>query len=205
MREGLREPDWYAVQVKSGEENAVVEEGRALFRAEMGEEIFAMKRKKELKGLGNWYTVPQLLLPGFVFFRTADFDYACKALAPLGKAGRILSSGDEIAHFPAEEAKLLQALGGERHMIDISIGYKTEKDVHILSGPLRGRRQLITKINRHKRSARLYTSLLKEDQGFWVGLRLCETKAEAEEMIRAGQISFSPIEEIPPELRDKIA
>lgn len=197
--------DWYALQVRAGDEEAVVEDCRHLFRPDMGEEIFVIKKKREIRENGNWWTLSSVLFPGYVFVKTEDQAYLCRVLAPLGAVKRILTAGSDIAPLGRDEVALLEELGGEDHLIDISIGYKDEADVHILSGPLAGKRNLVRKIIRNKRVAKIETGRFGREKTMWVGLRLKETRSQAEEMIAKGSICLSPITDVPVEVRKKFA
>ena len=197
--------NWYALQVRTGDEESVVGDCRHLFRRDRGEEVFVMKRKREVRHQGNWWTISSVQFPGYIFVKTNDEDYLCKALAPLGSVKRILSSGREITPLQRDEAELLEALGGNSRMIDISIGYKDETGVYVLSGPLAGRMDHVKKINRNKRIAKIETGRFGNQTQMWVGLRLPYTREQAEEMIRADSMPLSNMTDIPVELRRKFA
>ena len=197
--------NWYALQVRIGDEESVVEDCQHLFRREIGEEVFVIKKKREIRHQGNWWTISSVQFPGYIFVKTNDADYLCRVLAPFGKVKRILSSGSEITPLQQGEAELLQALGGSNHMIDISIGYKDETGIHVLSGPLAGRLEFIRKIERNKRIAKLETGRFGSEKQMWVGLRLPSTREQAEEMIRSNSIQLSKITDIPLEVRKKFA
>ena len=71
-----------------------------------------------------------------------------------------------------EEEDMILRLGGERHIVDISVGYKEGDRVTITEGPLTGLESQIKTINRTKRTAVLLVTLMSEIREINMGLVL---------------------------------
>lgn len=172
----------YAVPVYAGEEDPVVNVCRGLLQAD--EEVFTMKRRKDIHGLGRWWTDTGVLFPGYVFLKTKDPSRISGVLHHAPAVRKKLPDRAYVMPVSDEEAALLAALGGDAHVIDISVGYKDETGVVLLWGPLCGLQDKIRKINRHNRVARIEAPLFNGEKRLWVGLRVLSSREEAEETIR---------------------
>ena len=157
---------WYILFVRAGAEHRVVNDLRRFF-AHSGipyetdpfcPESECYYRSKELRKLGKNY-IRRPLFPGYVFLETnmpADefigqagrYIYASSDIIRLLKYGE----SDEIA-MPENERKRFEFLLSGKRCIERSVGYIEGDVIHIEGGALVGLEALITKIDRHNRSA----------------------------------------------------
>lgn len=70
------------------------------------------------------------------------------------------------------EPPFLKELCGDGSLIDMSRGIIKDKIPTVTSGPLRGREQLIRKIDRHKRTAEIEIPIDGKKQRVTVGLEI---------------------------------
>ena len=183
--------DWYAVQVLTGHEDEVIEACRPLVRKELKEEIFTLKREKEMHRAGHYWTELKALFPGYIFFVTPDVTGLYEALRVITLFKKLVRAGREIQPLYAKEAALFAELGGEKHIVEMSIGFKEGDEVGVLCGPLAVYKGKIVRIDRHNRTARIETTFFGETKLISVGLKVLRTRTEAENiMYKTGQFSL---------------
>ena len=175
--------NWYTLQVRTRHEDEMIGLCKPLVREELGEEVFTMRRKKELHGAdGMRETVSVPMFPGYIFIRTDDIERIRQSLRVIIQFKRILKSGGQFMPVYEEEARTFRALGGDAHEVDISIGFKDGDEVGILDGSLLLYTGKIEKIVRHKKTAYIRAMFLGEERVIPVGLEVLSTRQEAEDL-----------------------
>ena len=174
---------WYVVQVQTGHEDEVVARCKSILRPECEEDVFSLKREKEIRRRGEWKTVEQAAFPGYVFFITTDIAGLLRGLRTVPLFTRLLRYDREITPLREEEARLFDKMGGEQRLLKISIGYKDGDDVGVLIGPLAMVVGKIIRQNRHNRVAQVEITMCGEPKRIWLGLKELRTKTEAQALI----------------------
>lgn len=108
------------------------------------------------------------MFPGYIFLVTGRVEELFYRLKEVPELTKILGDGREFIPIKDEEKALLQQMGNEEHVTEMSVGYLTGKQVVILSGPMKGMDGKIKKIDRHKRMAVLEVGMF----GRWVDVRV---------------------------------
>lgn len=140
-----------AVQVRAGHEAAAA---RRIMRAAQGAaiDVFCPQCELARREAGEWKVESRLLLPGYVLVRTSDAEALERALATVGSV-RLVGEGGAPGALSAEEARAFAELGGEKHVLRMSLGTITDGVLHVSQGALVGREHLVRKIDRHRRMA----------------------------------------------------
>lgn len=123
---------------------------------------------------GEWRRVTDVLFPGYVFIVSNDIERASAQLRSVPAFTRILgASGGLFFPLDDEEVAWLNALvATPDYVVPMSTGVIVGDRVTIVSGALKGREALISKIDRHKRLAYLDLHILGRDKAVKVGLEV---------------------------------
>lgn len=169
--------NWYAVQVRSGKEDEIVNACQIYVDNHALNECFIPRCKKMKKFRGKWHNVEEILFKGYVFMITDYIDKLYIELKKIPDLTKILGNdGENIYPIRKEEAMFLTRFGGENHMVDISYGFIEGDVIRISDGPLMGQEGNIIKIDRHKRIAYINVSLFDRETTVQVGLEIISKK-----------------------------
>ena len=154
---------WYIVQVFRGQEEVFVERLRdtADYYVFVPKRVVLLKRKDGLK------KVLEPMFPGYVFV-ASDMDlmsfknFYHLSMSIIDGCIRILKHKDDVEALYPHERLMLERFIDQDQVIDVSHGLIEGDRIQILDGPLVGKESMITKINRHKRSAWVEVELLGE-------------------------------------------
>ena len=148
---------YYVIQVKSGNEDKVIEEITKQNRKAVVFDAFAPKRKARRKYKTGWVDVEERCFPGYVFVETDVPKTLFKDLYWIPEFTRLLGreeGTDNFVSLSEDEARMVDILYGKQseRVIDISHVEIHEGDtIRILDGPLRDLETKIKKVNLHKR------------------------------------------------------
>jgi transcriptional antiterminator NusG len=152
--------NWYALFVKTGDEDLVNNYIQDLFlkqKIKICPFITTVERIIKLPGIVKIENYPLFL--GYLFIDTdaepVEFYSSTQEVRPyLTKIIRVLRQdlSFEILLKP-EEKQCLDALLNKERCLKVSKGYIEDSELHITEGPLKGKENIIRKIDRHKRKA----------------------------------------------------
>lgn len=165
--------NWYAVQVRTGQEEKIVEACQLLMNQHALEECFIPKYKRMKKYKGKWHQIDAILFTGYIFMISDHIDELFNELKKIPDLTKILGNdGKCIVPIRKEEAMFLTRFGGNSHIVDMSLGYIEGDIIKITNGPLMGYEGQIVKIDRHKRIAYIDISLFDQITRVQVGLEI---------------------------------
>jgi transcriptional antiterminator NusG len=162
-----KERNWYILQVKSGSEERVVSKLGRLLRV-VDFTPFVPMFSYPYRRQGYLTEVPKLCFPGYVFiesrhdaarFKAETFRYFY-ALPDVLKLLHYGDAQDDIALRGEEQALLSRLLGADFRIGASSGVIGVNGRAHILSGPLVGLDDQITRVDRHRRLATVELRLL---------------------------------------------
>lgn len=160
---------WYVIQVRAGCEDQI--KTKCMLLTHEKEEVFTPSIIFERIIRGKTEEVTKPMFPGYVFFETEDVDDLFYRLKRVNGLTKILRTGDDFTPLSASEKDVIERLGGDDHLVEISIGYKTGDKVTIAEGPLKDFEGEIVRIDRRKRTATIRVELLGEEREIKVGLK----------------------------------
>ncbi len=146
---------WYVLQVSNGKENEVFEFINKCNVNEVIPLIFRVECFK--KKAGEYFTELKILFPGYVFIETnsnnqIESTIYSKIVNKNNNIYSLIGNKDNRKVSEYEKAQLLRVVD-ENYVVRKSIGCILNKEVEIISGPLRGFENYIRKINIHKKMA----------------------------------------------------
>lgn len=169
---------YYVIQVKSGNEDKVIEEIAKQNRKAIVFDAFAPRRKTKRKYKEGWKEVEERCFPGYVFVETNEAKKLFKDLYWIPEFTRLLGQegkSDNFAPLSEEEARMVDILYGKRsnRVTDISrIEIQEGDKVRILDGPLRDLETRIKKVNLHKRKVTVELTICNQPFDVEVGIEI---------------------------------
>lgn len=124
------------------------------------QECFVLQHQVMRRVQGEWQTFTQPMFPGYVFLVTRNLEAAKRQLALSSAFACLVAPQGAVMQLQPEEIDFICAFGGKNHVVKVSEGVIENGRTVVRRGPLRGRTNLISKIDRHKRVAWLNLGLL---------------------------------------------
>jgi len=156
---------WYLLRCPEGSETEYTEVCLKLANSERLEEIVCFQYQRMMRYGGEWHLEKRLALPGYIFLFGAD------AARPERNPQGDMGMKQDVSLTPCE-APYLKDLCENGNLIGISTGVIRKGTAVVTSGPLKGREQLIRKINRHKRTAEIEIPFAGDKKQVTVGLEI---------------------------------
>lgn len=164
---------WCVVHVKDrGKQNA--ENFIASFLPQnLYARCFHLTRVRRKKYEGQWRTVYEDLLPGYIFIDTDQPDRVYKELKRASGPKLLFSSDEYVAAMEQYESNLMEKLADNNGIIGMSAVRRIDNGrVEYLSGPLLDIGDRVKKINFHKRIAEIETNLMGRKQTLYLGIEI---------------------------------
>ncbi|OAA86962.1 antiterminator LoaP [Clostridium ljungdahlii] len=163
---------WYAVQVRTGDEEKIKLICNKLISNDVLQECFIPYYEKKIKYMTKWHITTEILFPGYIFMvsnRINDLILDVKKIPDLIK---ILGDENEIIPLYDREIEFLMRFGKEDHLVKISYGYIENDKIVITDGPMKGYEGTIKKIDRHKRKAIIQVEFFGRTMEVSVGVEI---------------------------------
>lgn len=163
--------DWYVVQVRGGQENAVVAALRRTAGTGALEECFSPRWRTQRKIRGEWQSVERLLLPGYVVAVTDAPRKLDEALRRVPGFARLLRNERGFAPLDKDEVAWIgrHAQGADR-VIPLSKAVKAGDEVVVVEGPLKDRWFRVKRIDRRRATAYVEMDFLGRRKEVPIGL-----------------------------------
>lgn len=142
---------WYAVQVRTGEEEKTKLICNKLIPIDVLEECFIPYYEKKIKYMGKWHITNEILFPGYIFMVSSQIDNLITSIKKIPKLIKILGDGNEIIPLYDKEVEFLMRFGKEEHLIKMSQGYIENDKIVITEGSMKDFEGTVKRIDRHKR------------------------------------------------------
>ena len=159
---------WYAVQVRTGREEAVLQLSKKMIDESVLKECFIPYYERMKRFQGEWHKEQYILFPGYIFLVTEQVDVLFWELKKVPGLTRILGDGMEFVPIKEDEKVFLHKMGGSSHLAEMSKGIIEGDKVIITSGPLSKFKGEITYIDRHKRLAVIRIEMF----GRWMDVKI---------------------------------
>ena len=168
---------YYVVQVKTGNEDKVIDEIKKQKRASVVFDAFAPQRKAKRKYKGEWKEIIERCFPGYVFVETDQPTKLFRDLYWIPEFTRMLgresTNNENFVPLSESESRMVDILYGKRsnRVTDLSRVEIEEGDVvRILDGPLRDLETTIKKVNLHKRKVTIEVTICNVPMEVEVGI-----------------------------------
>lgn len=168
---------WYAVWVKTGEEEKVKMMCQMLELNVMEDCVIPRYQCMKRYG-GAWHKEQELLYPGYLFVKSGQPEQLYKELKNIPEFTKIL--GDEEMLIPLYEHEIifLEQCSRNQCVVEMSYGYMIGDQIIITEGPLKDYKGEIKRIDRHKRLATLETSFFGRTMEIKIGLEIVKKMKE---------------------------
>ena len=152
---------WYVIQTESGRESYIKRLIEVYADASTYDEVFIPQRQMLKRVAGQWRPCLQPLIPGYLFVITTHVEQLAHELRGVPAFTKLLGNENLFTPLATDEAALIDNFTANEHRIVLASQAVVEGDrVKVLKGPLVGQEGLITKINRHRRTADLQMQVM---------------------------------------------
>lgn len=158
---------WYLWDCHGQEEVKMLTLCNKYLAKEAANDIFVLTYERMRRFEGAWHTEVKMLFPSYIFLDSGD-----EALleAELGRISfekyGIVRMTRDLRRIDWDVENFLKCLYGNRRHLKMSKGVIQDGIPKITAGPLRGMEQSISKIDRHRRLARLTVPLGQRADGY---------------------------------------
>lgn len=165
---------WCAMHVKDGKEVQMETFVLNLLSDRLDARCFHLTRYRRKKYGGQWQTVQEKLLPGYIFITTDKPEQLYRELKRAKASGILWSNEEYVAALKEGEADLIEKIaGGNDNFGEILLSeVELEQDgcIKVLSGPLLQVEDKIRKIDLHKRVAEIETNFMGQKKVLYLGI-----------------------------------
>ncbi len=167
---------WYVLYCPNQREEEIVQACKRHLTKEALQDAFVFTYDRMRRYNGAWHLERQPLFPHYLFLESRSEEKLMEELKLYSKVFDVLGSGGSLIRVEPEEEKLLRTLCGRGHHSQMSRGYIRNGQTVVTEGPLQGRENLIRKIDRHKRIARVGMPVMGCLREMQVGLEKAELR-----------------------------
>lgn len=163
---------WYALFVKTGEENRVKE--RLDYRFGGSPAVMIPKKIIKERKEGKWFRRVRNLFPGYIFIHGVLDEHSYKQLQHVPGLYKLLCTDREPVQIPEREIEVFSHLFDDQDTIQESDIFMEGDKITIISGPLTSLQGRILKVNRRKGRARVLLDFLGEERVIDLGVNIIE-------------------------------
>lgn len=173
---------WYVIQVTSKQEKKTLDRLQSALRASSDidssrVEAFIPLREVMRHKNGEWISTTEIIFPGYIFVSTKDADELAFLLKDVPAFTRVLGDSERFVPLSNDEVSMINAFGGDEHLVRMSEGVIEGDEVRILNGPLFAHSGIIRKVDRHKRVAYVEMSIMGRKKDIKLGLEIVKKSA----------------------------
>lgn len=164
---------WCAVHVRNGSEAKTEAFVSGLLLKGLSARCFHLTRSRRKKYGGQWQTVQENLLPGYIFIDTDQPEAVHRELKRTPEHGLLFSNDEFVSTLEEHEADFMERIMDADGGIGLSkVSVEPDGEIRYLSGPLLNVRHLVRKIDLHKRIAEVEADFLGERHVLYLGIEI---------------------------------
>ena len=156
---------WYLLRCPVGNEKYYAEKCQIFVDSEELEEIICFRYQRMIRYGGRWHLEKRIALPGHLFLSGINVIVLVKNLLRNGE------TKPDISLTPCDRP-YLKGMCQRENLVNMSRGIIRNGSPVVTSGPLKGREQLIQRIDRHKRTAEIEIPFAGDKKQVTVGLEI---------------------------------
>ncbi|MCI8373998.1 MAG: antiterminator LoaP [Lachnospiraceae bacterium] len=163
---------WYVLYCPNQKEEELLKACRRHLTREALGDVFVFTYDRMRRFHGVWHLERRPLFPHYLFLESENEERLKEELERYAQVFSVFENDGRLVRVEPEEEKVLRMLCGAGHHSQMSRGYIRDGKTVVTEGPLKGKENLIRRIDRHKRIARVgmpSTGQLREMQ---VGLEI---------------------------------
>lgn len=165
---------WFVLHCQKGNEEEIIRSCKQHISDDILTDAFTLSYRCLKKRQGVWQQESHPLFSEYVILESDAAEPLSKALERYRPLTHVLEDSETLWQVRPEEEQMLRTLCAPAHELQLSRGYISSGSTHITEGPLKGREELIRKIDRHKRLAWLSLPVFGEDHRVKAGLEIYE-------------------------------
>lgn len=162
---------WYLLPCQKREEQKILTICQEKLSKRAVGDIFVLTFDRMRRYEGVWHQEQQLLLPGYVLIESEDERILSEEIE---KCSNISVQNKYLIRVKQEEEIFLKKICGVKHHLEMSRGIIRKGSTLITEGPLRGMEKRISRIDRHKRIARIEIGIKLDCRYILAGLEITE-------------------------------
>jgi len=162
---------WYLLPCRKREEQKILAICIEKMPKKAVSDSFVLTFDRMRRYEGAWHLERQLMFPGYVFLESEGEKFL---LEELERCGAILRPKAQLFQVNREEEEFLKRLCGVSHHLEMSRGIIKKGNTWITEGPLKGMEERISRIDRHKRLARVEMMMKPDYRYITAGLEITE-------------------------------
>ena len=163
---------WYILQCPDENTAGWIRFCKENIREDVLKDAFVLSYERMKRYQGDWHLEWDNVFSGCIFLETEELDALSEELLQNEILSQHLQEGRGLQRISGKAESLLQEFSGKSHQIPMSRGVIRKGITIVTEGPLRGREQWITRIDRHKRLA--FLNLILGTAPMKAGLEITE-------------------------------
>lgn len=167
---------WYALYCRGRNEETVLASCKRNINQQILKDAFLFTCERMRRYEGAWHLETVKLFPDYVFLESEDGEALSGELEQYRLFVQVMEekSDSMLLSVQKSEEQFLSELCGGGHHLAMSKGVIRGGIPFITQGPLRGKEQMISRIDRHKRLAVLRSPALLQGLGMKAGLEITD-------------------------------
>ena len=146
---------WYVIHTMSGMEAKCMQQCQKYVDDSDYNEMFVPQYISKKHYKQEWHEVKKTLFPGYMFVDTENIESVMKGLKQVYQYTKVLRDCETISPITEQEQAFLATIMDKEHVVRYSEGFLIGEEVVVTSGPLKDYRGNISKIDRHRRIAKM--------------------------------------------------
>lgn len=164
---------WYVLQCRPGQEKEIIHSCCQRLSGEVLNEAFIFYSQRLWRaGGGTWKPILKEMFPGYVFLQSDNPKELSKELQQYRGIVKVMEEAGYLISVYDEEEHYLKRLCGDKHLLELSYGYREEGTDYIVEGPLKGLENQVIKADWHRRFARIDIPIAHRKTVIWAGIAL---------------------------------
>ena len=173
---------WCAVHVRDSGEARIERFITGLLPASWNTRCFYLTRSRRKKFGGQWQTIEEKLLPGYLFLVTDKPEAVYRELRKVPEPRMLFSNEEYISTLQEKEADFMEQITDGKGRIAVSeVRIADDGEIVFLSGPLLKVEEKIRKIDLHRRVAEVEAEFMGVRQVLYLGIEIESEGAVGEE------------------------
>lgn len=162
---------WYLLPCQEREEQKILTICQEKLPKRTVDDVFVLTFDRMRRYEGVWHLEQQLLFPGYVFLESKNEEIISEELE---RSSIAFGKKNHLLRMSLEEEEFLKGLCGVKHHLEMSRGIIRKGSTLITEGPLKGIEKRISRIDRHKRLARIEIRMKPDYRYIPAGLEITE-------------------------------
>ena len=163
---------WYVIWTLTGGERKAKEEISKLINKDLYNDVFYPEIVKQYRIKGEWIDRKVPMFPGYLFVETDTIEEFDKQINKISGFHKVLEHDKQYYPISNTDYELIHLAYKNKGVFDVSRGVIEGGKTKIITGPLKGLEGIVTKIDRHNRTATIEVNMFNSKTTVKVGLEI---------------------------------